>query len=194
MLKSPSLGAWSTPTETERDFRLRLQQSAKEERDARLERLRAKYAPKILALEDKIRRAEQVVERESSKARSAGYTSMIKFGTTVLGAMVGRKKLSSATINKAGAAMREVGSTIKESGDAARAKETVESLKRQYEELQSQFEAESKQVHQKTNPLTETLETVSLKPKKSNITPKLVVLAWVPFLVGADGESKPAWE
>lgn len=194
VLKSPSLGAWSTPTETERDFRLRLQQAAKEERDARLEQLRAKYAPKILALEDKIRRAEQVVERESSKARSAGYTSMIKFGTTVLGAMVGRKKLSSATINKAGAAMRDVGNTIKESGDAARAQETVESLKRQYEELQTQFEAESKQVHQKTNPLTETLETVSLKPKKSNITPKLVVLAWVPFLVGAAGETTPAWE
>ncbi len=194
LMKSPSLGTCSAPSETERSFRLRLQQAAKELRDARIEQLRAKYAPKLVVIEEKIRRAEQAVEREASQARSEGFSSLIKFGTTVLDAMVGRRKLSTTTINKAGTAMRGVGQSIKESGDLSRAKDTVESLNQQYIDLQAEFQAESKQIALTMNPLTETLEPVTLKPKKTNITPKLVVLAWVPFWVGADGETTPAWE
>jgi hypothetical protein len=194
VLKSPSLGAWSSPSETERDFRLRLQQAAKEERDARLEQLRAKYSPKIMAIEDKIRRAEEVVAREAAQARSAGFTSLIKLGTTVLDAVVARKKLSKTAINKAGAAIRDAGQSVKESSDASRAKSSLESLRRQYDDLQADFDRESKDVVQKTNPLTEPLESVTLKPKKTNITPKLVALVWAPYWADASGRSTSAWE
>ena len=44
-----------------------------------------------------------------------------------------------------------------------------------------------------TDPLTEKLETLSLKPSKSNIAIKLVALAWVPHWRAADGTSLPAW-
>ena len=63
--KSPSLGAWSNPSEPERDFRIRLQQAAKEARDAELDRLRAKYAPKLAAL----RREESAAPSKPSPAR-----------------------------------------------------------------------------------------------------------------------------
>jgi hypothetical protein len=193
LLKSPSLGTYSAPSETERDFRLRLQQAAREERDARLEKLRAKYAPKLQALEDKLRRARQVVEREESQAWSTGVSDLIKIGTTVLGAVVGRKKLST-TAKKAGSVIRGASQTAKESADAARARETLESLRRQYQDLQAEFDEECEQVLLKTNPLTESLEPVTLKPKKTNITPKLVALVWVPFWAGADGKMTSAWD
>ncbi|HJU06386.1 MAG TPA: hypothetical protein VJ692_14665 [Nitrospiraceae bacterium] len=41
--------------------------------------------------------------------------------------------------------------------------------------------------------LTETLETVSLKPTKSNIAVKLVALAWTPYWQDAAGKATPAW-
>jgi hypothetical protein len=47
IFKSPSLGEWSKPSESERDFRIRLQHAAREERDLNLEKLRQKYAPKL---------------------------------------------------------------------------------------------------------------------------------------------------
>jgi hypothetical protein len=192
--KSPSLGSWSKPGEAERDFRIRLQQAAREARDAELDRLRARYAPKRAALEERIRRAEQAVARESAQARSSGLTSLIRAGTTILGAVLGRKALSATTINKAGTAIRSVGQSMKESDDVSRAQETAESLRQQYADLEAELTAEKKALEARIDPLTEALETVALRPKKSNITPKVVALAWTPFWAGADGATSPAWK
>jgi len=194
LFKSNGLNVWSTPSESERDFRIRLQQASKEERDAQLARLRAKYAPKLLALEDKARRAEQTLERETAQARNTGFSSLIRIGSTVLNAVVGRKALSTSTINKAGVAIRNAGQSMKESGDAARARENLESLRQQYSALEAEFQDETDALLRRTDPLTEPLETVALRPKKTNITPKLVALAWAPVWVKPDGTTSPAWE
>ncbi len=194
ILRSPSLETWSRPGESERDFRVRLQLAAREARDAELDRLRAKYAPKLAALEDKLRRAEQAVERETAQATNSGISSVVRFGTTVLAAMMGRKALSASTINKAGTAIRGAGDTWKQSGDVSRAQETVESLRAQYQDLEAAFRDDSQAVEARTDPLTEALTTVALKPKKSNVTPKLVALAWTPHWAGADGVIAPAFE
>ena len=127
--------------------------------------------------EEKIHRAEQAVARETAQARNAGLSSLVRVGTTILGAVMGRKMLSATNINKAGTALRNVGQTVKETGDVSRAKDTVESLRGQYAALEAEFTAESTQLAARIDPLTETLETVTLRPKKTNITPKLVALA-----------------
>ena len=75
-------------------------------RDEISESLRKKYAPKIAALQEKIRKAEQAVERETSQAKQAGMQTAVSFGATLLGAFVGRKKVSSSTLSKATTAMR----------------------------------------------------------------------------------------
>ncbi|HEY6148405.1 MAG TPA: ATP-binding protein, partial [Thermoanaerobaculia bacterium] len=63
LFKSPSTGEVSKPGESERDFRARLQQKAREERDAVAETLRSRYAARLDALAEKKRRAEQAVAR-----------------------------------------------------------------------------------------------------------------------------------
>ena len=45
----------------------------------------------------------------------------------------------------------------------------------------------------KTDPLTERLETVVVKPKKTNITLRLVALVWVPQWQNPQGKTTPAW-
>jgi hypothetical protein len=44
-----------------------------------------------------------------------------------------------------------------------------------------------------TDPLNEKLETISIKPTKSNIAVKLVALAWTPQWRDAKGTVTPAW-
>jgi hypothetical protein len=193
VLRSPGLDAWSNPGEPEREFRLRLQQAAKEARDARLDALRARFAPKKAALEDKIRRAEQAVEREAAQARTSGLGSLVRVGTTILDAVLGRKSLSKTTINKAGTAIRNVGQTMKQTGDVTRAKENLEALRQQYADLDTDFQAETSDVDRKLDPLTEALETVTLTPKKTNVSPRLVALVWTPYWVQPDGTAASAW-
>lgn len=194
LLQSPGLGLNSEPGESERAFRVRLQQAAKEARDAELDKLRAKYSPKLAALDEKIRKAELVVSRELDQARDSSLSSIVKVGTTVLNAVLGRKKLSTATVNKAGTAVRNVGKSMKESGDVTRARESAEALRRQAFDLETQFREEARKIQESIDPLTEALESVALKPKKSNITAKLVALVWAPYWREADGSLYSAWE
>jgi hypothetical protein len=70
LLKSATFKVTSNPNESERDFRVRLQQLAHEQRDQSVEKLRQRYAPKFAALGEKRRRAEQAVERETEQSKS----------------------------------------------------------------------------------------------------------------------------
>jgi hypothetical protein len=194
LFKSPSTKDVSLPGESERDFRVRLQQSGREARDKQSDSLRQKYAPKIAALQDRIRRAGQMVERQQAESRSSQMQAAISVGASILGAFLGRKTVSASNIGRATTAIRGAGRVIKESKDVGQAEENVSALQQQLADLESQFKAETDALVAATDPLTEQLDTVSLKPTKANIAVKLVALAWTPHWQDGKGVLTPAWQ
>ncbi|OPX65790.1 MAG: hypothetical protein A4E29_00003 [Methanomassiliicoccales archaeon PtaB.Bin134] len=60
------------------------------------------------------------------------------------------------------------------------AKENLEALKQQRDRLEEEFQAEVRALSARIDPLTEKLETLSIKPTKTNITTKLLALVWNP--------------
>ncbi len=194
LLKSPSLDQTSNPDEPERDFRIRLQQSARERRDETAERLRQKYAPKIAALEERKRRAEQAVEREAEQAKGQKMQTAISFGATLLSSFMGRKAISLSSLGRATSAVRGVGRSMKESQDVGRAEETVAAVNEQLADLDAQFKSEMEAIEKSGDPQTEILETTIVKPTKANITIKLLSLTWVPYWHDAQAQTTPAWE
>ncbi|NOS81256.1 MAG: ATP-binding protein [Nitrospira sp.] len=193
LFKSPSTKEVSKPDESERDFRVRLQQAGREARDKQLDSLRQKYAPKIAAIQDRIRRAGQMVERQQAESRSSQMQAAISVGASILGAFLGRKTISASNIGRATTAIRGAGRAIKESKDVGQAEENVSALQQQLADLESQFKTEADALAAATDPLNEKLETVSLKPTKANIAVKLVALAWTPHWRDSGGAMVPAW-
>jgi hypothetical protein len=194
LLRSPALKAVSRPDESERDFRMRLQESTREARDQAKEKLRQKYAPKIAALEERRRKAEQAVARESEQATQQGLQAAISVGATILGAFLGRKSISASTIGRATTAARGAGRVLKETKDVGRARETMAAVDEQIAALDEQFKAEAEAAGAGADPLTEPLETLSLKPTRQNISVRLVALAWAPCWRDRAGAVTPAWE
>ncbi len=194
LLRSPSTKEASRPGESERDFRVRLQQTGREQRDTQSDSLRKKYAPKMTALQDRIRRAEHMVERQQTESRSSRLQAAISVGATILGAFMGRKTISATTIGKATTAIRGAGRAIKESQDVGQAQENRAALEQQLADLEAQFKAETDALAAATDPLNEKLETLSLKPTKANIAVKLVALAWVPYWQDGTGTLLSAWD
>lgn len=194
LLESPSLEVASNPGESERDFRVRLQQRAREQRDEVAEKLRQRYAPKMAALAEKKRRAEQTVEREAEQAKGQKLQTAISFGATLLSSFMGRKAISLSTLGRATTAVRGVSRSMKEGEDVGRAQESVEAINQQMTELDAQFKAETDSLEKSSDPQTEQLETISLKPKKSNISVKLLTLAWAPYWHDAGGQAVSGWE
>ncbi len=178
LFRSPSLDAQSKPGEKERDFRIRLQQAAREERDRLAEALRQKYAPKFTQLETQKQRAAAAAEQQKAQQHSAMLQSAVSVGSAILGAFLGRKAVSVTTMSKAATAARQVGRTWKESQDVNIAQGTIEQVVQQAADLQKQFDAEVAAQQAKIDPATETLDTVTVRPKKANIVVQIVALGW----------------
>jgi hypothetical protein len=155
--------------------------------------LRRKYAPKLAALDEKTRRAQQAVDRESAQASQQKLQTAVSVGATVLGALFGRKTLSASTIGRATTTARGVGRTMKESQDIDRAQETLALARQQKAELEGQVQAEVGALGGALDPLGEALEAVALRPKRTALAVHVVALAWVPFWKDADGRLTPAY-
>lgn len=192
LLSHPATRSYSAPDETEAEFRVRLQQASREQRDAAVEELRIKYDAKAAALEERLRKAIAATERESEQAKQARMQSAISIGGTVLGAFLGRKR-GRGGLGRATTAARGVGRAVQQSGDVRRAQETVAAVQEQISELQARFEADAQALTAAGDPMTQPLETVVVKPKKADISVSLVALAWAPYLRPASGEETPAW-
>ena len=193
LFRSPGTKDISKPGESERDFRVRLQQTGREQRDKGAEMLRQKYASKIATLQERIRRAELAREKQQAESRSSQVQAAISVGASILGAFLGRKTISASNIGRATTAIRSAGRVMKESKDVGVAEENVAALQKQLTDLEAQFKSESDALAAATDPLNERLETLSIKPIKSNIALKLVTLAWTPYWRDAHGGLTPAW-
>jgi hypothetical protein len=181
MLKSPSLEVVSTPGEPEKDFRLRLQQAGRERRDQLLERVRQRYAARIASLEERIRRAAQATEREKEQAKQQKLQTAISVGVTLLDAFIGRKAFGRTTLGRATTAARGAGRILKEGQDVQRAEENVQALQQQLAELQAQVEQETAALKASVDPLSEELEALEIRPRKTDISVRVLSLGWVPY-------------
>ncbi len=194
VLTSPRLKAFSRAGESEGEFRARLMHSGREKRDDAVEAVRRRYAPKQASLQERLRRAEQSMERESEQVKQQGLQAAISIGATLIGAMLGRKTMTATTLGRATTAARGAGRVLKERQDVGRANETVEALKAAEAELDAEFRAEMEKVGADADAGAEPLETISVRPTKQNIAVKLVALAWVPVWQAPDGQRTPAWK
>ena len=188
LFKSPSLNLISAADEDERDFRIRASQTARERRDEWVEELRLKYSRKIQSLENKIDRAEIKLEKETEQAKDHKFQTIISIGSTLLGAFMGRKKLSKTTIGKAGTAMRKASGAYREAGDVDRAKNNLDELNTELEILQENFQEEVDSYSNKFDTLNEELETISIYPNKSGIDVKMICLLWIPVFINKTGD------
>jgi hypothetical protein len=180
LLRSARARLISHPGESEGDFRIRVQHALREKRDAAVEAMRAKQAPKLAALDERIRKAEQAVQKESQQASEQKMSAVVSVGATVLGAIFGRRAASIGTLGRATTAARGVSRIGREAQDVARAQANVGNLTAQREALAASLEADLQQVQQDWSPDGETFERVVVKPRRGGVQPQIVALVWRP--------------
>jgi ribosomal protein L12E/L44/L45/RPP1/RPP2 len=113
-------------------------QRTREQRDAAVEKLRTQYAPKLRRLQEKVRNAEQVVQREEGQARGAKTQTAISAGATILDALLGRK-ISRTSMGRATTTARGAQRAMQQEQDVKAAKEDLESAQAEYERLEDEL-------------------------------------------------------
>jgi hypothetical protein len=180
LFSSPSTASVSRLGESERDFRARLQQTAREARDRAVEALRRKYAPKQAALGEGLRRAQQALAREAEQASGQKLQTAISMGATLMSALLGRKAVSAGTLGRATTAARGLGRSVKESQDIGRAEQTVTAVELQLRQLDDELAAETAALGVGVDVANENLERLTLQPGKADVDVKIVALVWTP--------------
>lgn len=164
----------SRPEESERDFRIRLAEAAREARDDQTDKLRQKYESRFRTLQDRMLRAEQAVERKKGQSQQA----MLNTGVAALGGLLGAVFGSSRSqIGRASTAARGAGRVAQSRQEAARAEETVETVRAQIDELERELQEELRKVEDTANG-EEPLEEVPVRPALNAISMRLVALMW----------------
>jgi hypothetical protein len=175
-----ALKSTAKPAMSEGEFRSQLALALREQRDAAVEQLRKKYAPKVDALTQRIQRADQAVEHERAQLSQQKIQTAISVGTTLLGALLGRKSLSATTLTRAGSAIRSAGRISNESSEVANAETERATLQKQLEALEAELQQEITRTRSELDPAAVQLDKITLKPRKSDIGIQSLGILWVP--------------
>jgi hypothetical protein len=178
--RSAALKAVSTPEEDERAFRIRLGQMAHEARDAAKAALRTKYQARMDAIQKRVQTAQDAVDREAAQASQRKTDTLVRVGTTLLGAFLGRRGASS-TLSQIGVTARSAGRMSKESSDVARAEQKVTELQAELATLDEQLRREMDALDLQVTPETTPLETETVQARQTDMHIAELALAWVPF-------------
>jgi hypothetical protein len=177
----------SKPGETEGDFRSRIAQAMREQRDARAAQLRSSFGTKLAALQARLQQAGERTQREREQLSQQKYQTAISVGASVLGALLGRKAISASNIGRVTTAARSATRLGRESQDVQLAQDGVEQLNQQINALQQECEAAVAALETALDPRSIPLRTLSAAPRKADIAVGKVLLLWTPWRSGSNG-------
>jgi hypothetical protein len=174
-------GTVSQPDEDERTFRIRVASAVREHRDAAVDKARTKYASKLNTAAEKVRRLELALGKEqqdvSQHRVQAGLSTASTIGSAVLGAIFGRRGgMTAATIGKASTTAKSWARGSKEAEDVKRAEQNLEVARQALSELEQEIETAVSALEEKTT--VDTLDTLTLAPRRGGVHVHLVALVW----------------
>ena len=178
LFRVASLSLESEPGETLGDFKVRLGDHLREQKEEAVVKIETKYRTKQERFEQKLTRATAKVEKEQQDVQSKTTDSIISFGAAIVGAFFGRKALSATNISKAATGMRNVGRVSKEKSDVKRAEQEVLDAQTAIEELAFEIEDKIMDLGDTYEVDNYEIETFSIKPRRLDIFDQRLALVW----------------
>jgi len=155
--------------ESNSDFKVRLQDMLNDKKEIEIEKLQIRYGKKEKVLTDRLSRAKERVEKETSDSTG----SMIDAGIAVIGALFGR-----TSPTKIGRAFKKGSDILKERGDMSRAEERVVQIYEDIEAVEYELEDKIDELNEKYNADNCKIETFVIKPRRTDIDVENCALVW----------------
>ncbi|MDF1562328.1 MAG: DUF853 family protein [Deltaproteobacteria bacterium] len=167
--------------ESREAFAGRVALALREERDAQAAKVKAAYAKKFESLRAKIAKAEDKVAAEADQLQYAEQNRTISVGTTLLGAVFGRKMLSVGNASRAGSAMRSQSRVTREREEVERAKEKLAALQAELTALDAEARARlAEAAAQAATAELPPIHEVEVPPRKTDTEVVRLAVCWRP--------------
>ncbi|MBN1423104.1 hypothetical protein JXA88_00980 [Candidatus Fermentibacteria bacterium] len=191
---SPTLKLYAQPGETEAQFRIRVGQIAREQRDTEVEKLRSGAETQIQRLEAQRERLGRSLAQDRERLSGRRSEELVSAGETVLGmlGLFGKRRRPALTRV---ATKRRMTSTAKAAVEES--EQAIRRLRQDIDDLQRTLQDQADDVARKWSDASNLIETYVVRPKKTNVRITLAALAWVPSweFSGAQGATQrvPGW-
>jgi hypothetical protein len=169
------LNLFQQPDESERQFRIRLQQAAREARDAEVDQVEQKYGKQFERLHDKLRKEERELAEDQAEHSARKQEELVGIGENVLGFFMGRRSTRSLSQvmtkrRMTGRARQDIEESIAEIAD----------LQEEIKDLEQELEEHSTAITRKWADVLEMVTTEEITPRRTDVTVDMVALAWLP--------------
>ncbi|MCW4033641.1 MAG: type IV secretion system DNA-binding domain-containing protein [Candidatus Bathyarchaeota archaeon] len=172
----PDLKIFQRPGESEREFTIRLQQAAREHRDAEVDNLEKKYEKQLDKLEDKLRKLDRELSTREADYEGRKREELLGTGGTVLGYFLGKRSTSSL-----GTIARRRRMTSKAKMKVEETKEEISELKEDMVNIEIELKEATEEITHKWMEFSDDIIKEKLKPRRTDVDLQLVALAWLPF-------------
>jgi len=175
------LDEFSESGETEADFRIRVTQEAREQRDAKKEKISAKFAKRLDRAKIAVRKAEQVADEQKSQFWARLAEMLLSVVQMFLGGS--KRRVSASSVRQ----------TMRERGQQSRAADRLEDKLLELEDLEETLKTELEQIEFDFEPKNLELEPLEVPLRKSDTSIDRVMLVWLPWQVDAEGNAQVAY-
>jgi len=186
LLACPPLKLVSLPGERPAAFQARVDQLAREQRDAEIAALRAKYDPKFEQMKTKLAAIEAKLAQERAESTAQQVDTVAAVGSALLGAIMGRSVASATNVRRGAAAARSAGRAKKQASDVSRVEEQRAELHEKWAAVQAEANAKLAALQTRA-PGSLGLSRNELAPRKTDIELGTLTLVWLPFRRDAAG-------
>ena len=171
-----ALKLYSKPGESEREFKARLAQAAREKRDDEVDKLRKRYATKLDRLRKRLRKEEDELTDDKIEYEARKKEEMVSGAETLLGVLgiFGRRKSVSTAMSK-----RRM--TARAKADIEESEREIKRLEEEIAEMEADFKQEADDIAARWDEMLDDIETYQVKPRRADISIDMVAVAWLPY-------------
>jgi hypothetical protein len=175
ILGHAELGLYQGANEREREFKVRLQQAARERRDGEVDKLKAQVISQLDKLSAKLRKEEQDKAEAEADHSARKQQELIGIGETVLSWVLGGRSMRGLST---AASKRRM--TARAGMSVEEAEAEIAALKTEMSELDTQLKEESEAITMKWANLLDDLSSEEVTPRRTDVDVQLVALGWLP--------------
>ncbi|HER24328.1 MAG TPA: DUF87 domain-containing protein [Candidatus Atribacteria bacterium] len=166
----------SKPGEDLSSFKGKIIELLRERKEEEVDKLRVKFKGKEESLQKKYNRLLEKLSKEETDTKTITTESVLSIGATVLGAFLGRTKVGNLSSGMTG--LRRANRIFKEKKDVSFVKNQIEELTKEIDKLEGELNEKIVEISDKFNVDNYEIETISLQPRKTDISNLSVSLLW----------------
>jgi hypothetical protein len=180
------LKVYAGPDVDDEAFAKLCEDAADDQMQAELDKVKERFAAKLKAAEEKLRKEERELAEDQAEYRSRRGEEYAKHAETLLSFFGGRRKSLSSSLSK-----RRMAEQAK--ADIEESEQAIADLQEQLGNLQGEMEAALDEVEAKWQQLMDDTTELPVAPRKSDVRVTMFGVAWLPhYLVESNGRTVEA--